>query len=189
MKFGKSCSNNSAKVCTNVGVQDNCSSGGVCSWETRYGIIQKYADKDQNHVYDSDAPRFGLRRWKTGTASDDRNSDMLCDSTSVASICTSTDRTEVLENLMGALSKEPTTDQDTPYLDIMMKYIVQYFRGDAKGDYLYDDLDDVYTQTSYNWATDPAKACRKTFIVFLQQALLLTTELHQITFQARAVHH
>lgn len=164
VKFGKACSNNSARVCT---ASSDCTSPGVCQEEVRYGIIQKYADKNQNYAYDSDAPRFGLRRWKTGAASDDRNADILCDSTSNAAICTNTDRTEVLENFMGALSKEPTTDSSTPYLDIMMKYIVQYFRGDDKGTYLYDDLDNVYTQTSYNWATDPAKNCRKTFAVFL----------------------
>jgi len=160
MKFGKACSNNSATVCD---ADNDCSSGGVCSWETRYGLIQKYADKDQNYAYDSDAPRFGIRRWRTGAASDDRNVDMLCDNATSGN-CTSTDKTEFLENLLAALSKEPITDDDDT-LEIMMKDIALYFNGDLTA--TYDDKDGTYTQTPYTWSTDPAKNCRKTYAIFL----------------------
>ena len=155
MKFGKACSNNSATVCD---ADSDCSSGGVCSWETRYGLIQKYADKDQNYAYDSDAPRFGIRRWKTGN---DRQLDMLCDA--VGSGCTSTDRTELFKSIIGALSKEPTNDPSTPYLESMMKDIVTYFQGNTS---TYQDSDN-YTQTPYTWSADPAKNCRKTYAIFL----------------------
>ena len=58
IEFNKICSNDATKVCT---ASSDCSSGGTCQEEVRYGIIQKYADKNQDYTYDSDAVRFGLR--------------------------------------------------------------------------------------------------------------------------------
>ena len=69
---------------------------------------------------------------------------------------------------MNAFPTEPKTDKNEPYLDEMMKDIVYYFTdGKTKTDITYEDKDDVYTQTLYKWSTDPAKACRKTFALFM----------------------
>ena len=78
-----------APSCPNPNTASKCNSSSAClgsgkvamkfTSEDRKGLLQQYADKDSNYTYDSDAPRFGLRRWKTGTAADDRDRDILCD--------------------------------------------------------------------------------------------------------------
>ena len=99
-----------APSCPNPNNASKCNSSGTCfgygpvamkfTDEDRKGLIQQYADKDSNYTYDSDAPRFGLRRWKTSTASVDRNRDILCDSTS--GNCTSTSKTTLLKDYLSA---------------------------------------------------------------------------------------
>ncbi|MDP3013409.1 MAG: hypothetical protein Q8M92_04150, partial [Candidatus Subteraquimicrobiales bacterium] len=129
----------------------------------RIGIIQKYADKDRNLVYDSDAPRFGIRRWDSGAP---KQSDILCDRTSADSgcgspNCSSTDKTVLFGNIMDVISQDP--QDPTPYLGTMMGEIVKYFQGISAS---YSDNKE-YTQSPYSWCNDPAKACRKTFALFI----------------------
>jgi hypothetical protein len=161
-----------APSCPNPNTANKCKLTGTClgagtvamkfTDEDRKGLIQQYADKNSDYVYDSDAPRFGLRRWKTGTAADDRDRDILCDSTS--GNCTSTTKTTLLKEYLNAFSKDPAIDPDTPALGTMMKDIVTYFKGNTS---TYEDKDSTYTQTPYKWSTDPAKNCRKTFAIFV----------------------
>lgn len=162
-----------APSCPNPNTPAKCKTSGTClgagtiamkfTTEDRKGLIQQYADKDSNYVYDSDAPRIGLRRWKTSTAADERDRDILCDNATGGN-CTSTTRTTLLKELLNAFSKEPGIDPDTPRLGTMMADMVNYFSGNAS---TYDDKDSAYTQTPYKWETDPAKACRKTFAIFV----------------------
>ena len=176
MKFSKVCSNDSTKVCT---VNGDCSSGGVCQEEVRYGIIQKYADKNQDYTYDSDAPRFGMRRWCNGA---DKQSDILCDCAAAGNPagctasgnCTSTSKTDLFKTLLNAISKAPPNDGTTLYLGEMMEDIVDYFSDTYNSTIAYQD-NDAYTQTTYSWSTDPAQSCRKTAVLFLTTGANLGT--------------
>ncbi|MFZ3121767.1 MAG: hypothetical protein WA104_00115 [Thermodesulfovibrionales bacterium] len=167
MKFSKVCSNDSTKVCT---VNGDCSSGGICQEEVRYGIIQKYADKDQNYTYDSDAPRFGMRRWSNGA---DKQSDILCDVTGGGD-CSSTSKTELFKTLLNAISKAPPSDGNNLYLGEMMEDIVDYFSDTYNATLAYVDNDN-YTQKPYIWSNDPAKSCRKSFAIFITSGANLGT--------------
>lgn len=125
--------------------------------ENRIGIIQKYADKDQNYQYDSNVPRFGVRRWHTGT---DKQEDIIRDSPALSSA----ERESYFRSLLTAISKAPPNDPQTPsYLGGMMKDIVNYFKGSSSS---YKDSDG-WTQTPYDWANDPLKACRKTYALYV----------------------
>lgn len=175
VRFGKSCSKNSAKACT---LDSDCyptDTNGVCQWDNRSGILQEYADKDQDYTYDSDAPRFGLRRWALSAAGEggDRNKDILCDKaggettcSSTSGNCTSTSKTTLLRGILNATSKEPETESGSAPLGDMMRRIVYYFKGIAT-ETDYADKDNAYTQTAYCWASDPAKKCRKNFAFFV----------------------
>ncbi|MDO8747092.1 MAG: hypothetical protein Q7J70_05460, partial [Thermodesulfovibrionales bacterium] len=48
--------------------------------EPRTGLIQKYADKDTNYQYDTDVPRFGVKRWNSGAS---QQEDIIRDSPSL----------------------------------------------------------------------------------------------------------
>ncbi len=122
--------------------------------ESRSGLIQKYADKDQDFVYDSDASRFSIRRWNNGT---DKQIDIISNTTTTA------ERQTFFRDLLTAISKAPPNDPATPYLDSMMKDVVTYYQG---GSATYIDNDST-TQTPYSWSTDTARACRKTFVLFM----------------------
>ncbi|MBI5051072.1 MAG: hypothetical protein HZC11_09465, partial [Nitrospirae bacterium] len=124
--------------------------------ESRTGIIQEYGDKDQNYIYDTDAPRFGVRRW---TNSMDKQVDIIRDSPAL----TDAERESYFRLLLTSLSKVPPIDSQNPYLGDMMKEIVKYFSGQSNR---YED-NKSYTQTPYSWANDPLKACRKTFALFV----------------------
>lgn len=159
--------------CPNPNNAAKCNSSATClgrgmvamkfTSEDRKGLIQQYADKDSNYEYDSDAPRFGLRRWKQSPAAgNDRDRDILCDAN--GGNCTSTTKTTLLKEYLNAFSKEPGIDPDDAALGTMMKDIVNYFSGNPS---TYADKDSAYTQTPYSWSTDPAKNCRKTFAIFV----------------------
>ncbi|MBI4655023.1 MAG: hypothetical protein HY752_08565, partial [Nitrospirae bacterium] len=124
--------------------------------ESRTGIIQEYGDKDQNYIYDTDAPRFGVRRW---TNSKDKQVDIIRDSPAL----TDAERESYFRLLLTNLSKVPPIDSQDPYLGDMMKEIVKYFSGQSNR---YED-NEPYTQTPYSWANDPLKACRKTYALFV----------------------
>ena len=170
-----------APSCPNPNTASKCNSSSAClgsgkvamkfTSEDRKGLLQQYADKDSNYTYDSDAPRFGLRRWKTGTAADDRDRDILCDKAGTAGTCSSssgrctlTSKTTLLKDYLSAFSKTPAIDPDTAALGTMSKDIINYFKGNTS---TYEDKDSAYTQTAYCWPSDPAYRCRKTFVVFV----------------------
>lgn len=123
----------------------------------RIGIIQKYGDKDRDYIYDSDAPRFGIRRWNTGA---DKQADILIDP---FSSLTGTQKNLIFKNLLTATSKAPGEDPSAPYLGDMMEDIVDYFKGLST---TYKD-NEAYTQTPYNWTQDPARRCRRSFALFV----------------------
>lgn len=138
----------------------------------RLGIIQKLADKNRDYIYDSDVPRFGIKRWQASTASVDRTRDILCDA--AGGNCTSVVKTSLISGLFSAISREPGSDGSTP-LGTMMNDITKYFKGISS---TYEDKDDVYTQSPYSWATDPLKACRKTFALFVTTGTYLSGDIY-----------
>jgi hypothetical protein len=165
-----------APSCPNPNTAAKCKTTATClgagtvamklTSEKRTGLFQKYADKDSNYVYDSDATRFALRRWKTSTAADERDRDILCDNPTTGN-CTSTTKTTLLKEFLNAFSKEPGIDPDDPKLGTMMKDVINYFSGNSS---TYEDKDSAYTQTPYKWSEslgDPATKCRDTVVVFL----------------------
>ena len=148
-----------------LGTYANCSSGTIVvngnvdmrfTDETRIGVIQKFADKDKDYRFDADSPRFSVRRWNNGA---DKQADIVRDSPAL----TLAEQESYFRALLTAVSKAPPDDPQTPYLGDMMKEIVNYFKGSSSS---YED-NDSYSQTPYNWANDPAKACRKTFAFFI----------------------
>ncbi|MFA4829935.1 MAG: PilC/PilY family type IV pilus protein [Thermodesulfovibrionales bacterium] len=164
VKFHKVCSNNSAKVCT---ADSDCTSPGTCNEEERRGIIQKYGDKDKNYQYDSDAPRFAIRRWHTGQ---DKQEDIRKNTT-----LTDAESTSYLKTLLTAASKAPPSDTATSLLGNMMDDLIDYFNDDGATSIAYSD-NDSWTQSPYNWKdsdsdtdanADPATQCRKTFAIFI----------------------
>ncbi len=132
--------------------------------ENRSGLIQEFADIDQDYIYNSDAIRFGKRRWKASTAATDRNRDIQCDDSTSGS-CTSTDKTYLLREIINALSKEPMYDTGTNPHGEMMEEIIKYFKEDLSANYT--DKDSAYTQTPYDWSYDPGSACRKTVVLYM----------------------
>lgn len=124
--------------------------------EDRTGFLQQFADKDQNYQYDMNAPRFGIRRWNSGK---DTQQDIPRDSPPM----TASETEQYFRNLLTAASAWPPADPQTPYLADMMREMAHYFTGSASS---YSD-NDGYSQTPYAWADDPARACRKTFAVFV----------------------
>jgi len=137
----------------------------------RIGLIQKIADKNRDLLYDEDAPRFGIKRWQASTASVDRQRDILCDSR--GGNCTSTSKAPLVPELLNAISREPGVDGAIP-LGTMMEDISKYFRGLSS---TYEDKDNATTQSPYSWATDPLKACRKTFALYMTTGTDLTGAL------------
>ncbi|MBI5203609.1 MAG: hypothetical protein HZA11_01695 [Nitrospirae bacterium] len=178
-----------APSCPNPNTPAKCKLSGTClgagtvavklTSEDRKGLIQQYADKDSNYVYDSDAPRFGLRRWKGSTAADERDRDILCDCAAAgdpagctaSGNCTSTSKTTLLKEYLNAFSKTPGIDPDDAELGTMMKDVINYFKGNSS---TYEDKDAAYTQTGYKWLTDPAYKCRKTYAIFVTTGAYLT---------------
>lgn len=124
--------------------------------EKRYGLIQEYMDKDMDYRFDTDAPRFSIRRWNNGA---DKQTDIIKDSPAP----TAAERQALFEKLLCAISKAPPDDPATPHLGEMMKDIVTYMKGNAAS---FTD-NDSETQTPYSWANDPGKACRRTFALFV----------------------
>ncbi len=144
-----------------VKLQNPANMSDATNIEKRLGLIQKLADKDMNGVYDADSARFGIKRWQASTASVDRNRDILCDAS--GGNCTSTDKSTLIKGLLNAISREPGKDGATP-LGTMMKDITQYFNGQSS---TYEDKDNATTQSPYSWATDPLRACRKSFTLYM----------------------
>jgi Tfp pilus tip-associated adhesin PilY1 len=147
-----SCSGACSKLVTNGNVAMKFTD------EVRYGLVQKYADKNQDYTYDSDAVRFGLRRWQDGA---DKQVDILKDSPAP----TDANRKDQFKNLLNATSKAPSKDKDAKLGD-MMEDIVDYFGDKYNATLKYTD-NETYTQTPYAWSSDPAKSCRKTFALFV----------------------
>lgn len=144
----------------------------------RIGIIQKYADKNRDLVYDSDAPRFGIRRWDNGVA---KQADILCDRTTAlggcgSPNCSSVDKSLLFSHILDVISQDP--QDPTPYLGTMMGDIVKYFR-DAGGNSFSDNK--PFTQSSYSWCNDPAKNCRKTFALFITTGAYLGEDADRLT--------
>ena len=123
--------------------------------ESRVGLIQKYADKDKDYLYDTDGARFGIRRWNTGT---DKQTDLPAAGLSTA------DQQNLFKAVLNSVSKAPPEDPQTPYLDSMMKDIVNYFQG--VGGLTYND-NASFTQTPLDWSADTARKCRKSFVLFI----------------------
>jgi len=137
--------------------------------EDRRGIIQKYVDKNQDYIYDSDAPRFGIRRYSTDK---DKNLDILCDKagsnsacSSTSGYCSSTDISPLFKDILTTISKAPPAETTTAPVADMMVWTTEYFRGDeSKADKVDNDN---YTQTAYCWASDPSRSCRKNFVIYV----------------------
>jgi type IV pilus assembly protein PilY1 len=138
--------------------------------EPRTGLIQKYADKDSNYQYDTNVPRFGVKRWNSGAA---QQEDIIRDSPSLSL----SERSSFFRNLISAISKSPGTDPSTAYLGAMHKQIVNYYKGSSS---TYEDNDSL-SQTPYNWATDPLKACRKTYALYVTTGTYLGQESDKLT--------
>lgn len=154
-------SGTSAPACSGStsGVTVITSSGQVAmkfTNEKRYGVIQEFVDKNQDYTVDIDGARYAMRRWNNGA---DKQADIIMDSP----VPTTADRAEQFKNLLTAVSKAPPDDSQTAYLDSMMKDIVSYVSG-ASASYVDNN---GYSQTPYNWATDPARKCRKTFALYI----------------------
>ena len=77
--------------------------------------------------------------------------------------CTSTDMSTLIKGILNAISREPGGDGATP-LGTMMNDMTKYFSGASS---TYEDKDNAYTQSPYSWATDPLKACRKSFALYM----------------------
>ncbi len=154
-----------------VKLQNPSNMADTANIEKRIGLIQKLADKNLDGVYDSDSARFGIKRWQASTASVDRNRDIFCDA--VGGNCTSTVKTDLIKGLLNAISREPGADGSTP-LGTMLNDITRYFNGQSS---TYEDKDNATTQSPYSWATDPLKACRKSFTLFMTTGADLTGTL------------
>ncbi|MHC4687063.1 MAG: hypothetical protein ACYTEW_22560, partial [Planctomycetota bacterium] len=125
--------------------------------DRRYGVLQKFIDKNQDYIYDADAPMFGVRRY-----SDDKwkHLDIFCKDASIdgcTEYCSNDDITPYFPALLDAMLIQPHAETTTAYVSDMMKYITEYFNQHA-GAYpsslkYYDELD--FTQTPYNWCEDP----------------------------------
>lgn len=138
--------------------------------ETRTGLIQKYADKDSNYQYDMDQPRFGVKRWNSGAA---QQEDIIRDSPSLSAA----DRATFFRNLISAISKSPGADPTPAHLGDMMKEIVNYYKGSSSS---YEDNDSL-SQTPYNWADDPMKACRRTYALFVTTGTYLGQDANKLS--------
>lgn len=144
--------------------------GDSSTWEPRTGLVQKYADKDINYQYDTDVPRFGVKRWNSGAA---QQEDIIKDSPAL----TATESATFFRDLLSAISKSPGTDPTTSYLGTMHKQIVNYFKGSSS---TYQDNDTV-SQTPYDWANDPLKACRKTFALYVTTGTYLGQDADKLS--------
>jgi hypothetical protein len=141
--------------------------------EKRIGIIQKYMDKDQDYKYDIDAPRFSIRRWNNGA---DKQSDIIAEAT----YGSDTNRNALFKAILTAISKAPPDDPQTSYLGLMMKDIINYYKG-ASATFIDND---GTTQTPYDWSRDPAKKCRKTFALFVTTGTYLGTDTDKLSSSA-----
>ncbi len=173
-----SCPNSCIAPCTQIISPGN--SGQVAmkfTDEPRTGIIQKYADKDSNYQYDTDAPRFGVKRWQSGAGG--KQEDIIRDSPAL----TSAERATFYRNLISAISRAPGSDSgetsasNTPYLGGMMKEIENYYKGSSSA---YEDSDSL-SQTPYSWSTDPLKACRKTFALYVTTGTYLGQDTDKLS--------
>jgi hypothetical protein len=131
--------------------------------ENRVGIIQKFADKDKNYQYDTDAPRFGIRRWNNGN---DKQEDIIRDSPPASA----SERESYLRSLLTAISKAPPDDPQTPYLSDMVAEVGKYFQGAPS----YGD-NDGFSQTPYDWSSDPLRKCRRTATILITTGTYLGT--------------
>ena len=137
--------------------------------EDRKGIVQKFADKDENYIYDSDGIRFGVRRWATAT---DKQKDIMRDVTALSD----DEKKTVLRGIISATTKAPPVDGGTPLSD-MMYDIRKYFSGNATLTYADGSGGDAaLTQTPYAWANDPARDCRKNVVLFVTRGTNLGTQ-------------
>jgi hypothetical protein len=133
--------------------------------ETRVGVIQRFADKDKNYQYDTDAPRFGIRRWYNGN---DKQEDIIRDSPAVSV----SEAESYFRNLLTAISKAPPDDPQTPELSDMVAEIAKYFQGTFSS---YDDKND-FSQTPYNWNSDPLRKCRRNAAILITTGTYLGTD-------------
>jgi len=145
--------------------------------ENRKGLIQKYADKDINYQYDTNAPRFALKRWQSGAGG--KQEDIIRDVPAL----TATEGATFFRNLISAISRAPGTDStessasSTPFLGDMMNEIVKYSKGNSSA---YEDNDSL-SQTPYDWANDPTKSCRKTFALFVTTGTYLGQNANKLS--------
>lgn len=122
----------------------------------RRGIIQKYIDENMDYYYDTEpALRVGVRRWHNGN---DKQEDIIKNTALTVS-----ERNSYYKSILTAISKAPPDDPNTAYLGGMMKDNINYYSGSGCS---YCD-NDGWTQTPYNWSTDPGKACRKNFVLYM----------------------
>lgn len=171
---------NPTSVRIRLGEYADCGSGTIIvnnkdvkmhfTTESRLGIIQRYVDKDFNCQYDTDVPRFGVRRWNNGN---DKQEDIIKDSPALSS----SERESYFRSLLTAISKAPPDDPQTPYLGDMMKEIVNYYKGSSSS---YSD-NDSYSQTPYIWANDPLKACRRTYALFVTTGTYLGQDANKLS--------
>ncbi|NOY39153.1 MAG: hypothetical protein GXO95_02670 [Nitrospirae bacterium] len=126
--------------------------------ERRTGLMQKYLDKDQDMLYDIDAPRIDMSRWHEG-GGQDKQSDIMRDVPAL----TDAERLALFKSKITVTARSPAVDSTTPYLGDMMEEMVRYMSGQSAN---YTDTDNE-TQTPYDWSNDPLAPCRKTFTLFM----------------------
>jgi Tfp pilus tip-associated adhesin PilY1 len=124
----------------------------------RIGLVQRYADTDRNREVDPDAPRIGIRRWNSG-AGNSKQADIINNAP------TSHDLQSNFGLLLTAISSAPPGDPVAPDLALMMKDIWSYFQSSSSS--FNDGSTVAFTQTPYDWDSDPLKACRQTYAVFI----------------------